>query len=56
VDKALGNKAGWDKGFEWKTEDQGIATHVFAAFHPSLDDGKSTSLIDASSDVVLTSV
>lgn len=36
ADRALGNKEGWDETFQFKTTDQGIATHVFAAFHPSL--------------------
>ena len=31
----LGNKEGW-AGFTPKTADQGIATHVFAAFSPDL--------------------
>lgn len=37
TDKALGNWEGFEEGFRWKTDDQGIATHVFAAFHPSLE-------------------
>ncbi|KAJ3498387.1 hypothetical protein NLG97_g1165 [Lecanicillium saksenae] len=35
ADRTLGNKEGW-VGFEWRTPDQGAATHVFAAFEPSL--------------------
>lgn len=32
----MGNKEGWEE-FKPKTDDQGIATHVFAAFHDSLE-------------------
>ncbi|OHE98122.1 WW domain-containing oxidoreductase [Colletotrichum orchidophilum] len=35
VDRSLGNKEGWAE-FKWKTPDQGTATHVYAAFEPSL--------------------
>ncbi|KAL0929734.1 short-chain dehydrogenase reductase family [Colletotrichum truncatum] len=35
IDRLLGNKEGW-ADFKWKTLDQGIATHVYAAFEPSL--------------------
>jgi hypothetical protein len=31
----LGNKEGW-KAFSPKTLDQGVATHVYASFDPSL--------------------
>jgi hypothetical protein len=40
VDKLLGNEEGWAGFPQLKNIDQGIATHVFAAFHPSLE-GKS---------------
>ncbi|KAH7311415.1 hypothetical protein B0I35DRAFT_438037 [Stachybotrys elegans] len=36
VDKALGNTEGFATGFKWKTEQEGIATHVFAALAPEL--------------------
>lgn len=32
----MGNGSGWTD-FKFKTNDEGIATHVFAAFHPSLE-------------------
>jgi hypothetical protein len=32
----MGNGSGWTD-FEFKSNDEGIATHVFAAFHPSLE-------------------
>lgn len=35
VDRSLGNAEGWGK-FQVKSLDQGAATHVFAAFEPSL--------------------
>jgi hypothetical protein len=35
ADKMLGNAEGW-KGFSPKTLDQGVATHVYASFDPSL--------------------
>ncbi|KAJ4165095.1 hypothetical protein LMH87_006742 [Akanthomyces muscarius] len=37
ADRRLGNKEGW-ADFKWKTDDQGAATHVFAAFAPTLND------------------
>ncbi|KAK3360633.1 hypothetical protein B0T25DRAFT_132121 [Lasiosphaeria hispida] len=36
VDKALGNKEGWSE-FNYKSQDQGVATTVFAAFSPALE-------------------
>ena len=36
TDKALGNKEGWRKSIEFKSQDQGAATTVFAAFSPDL--------------------
>ncbi|KAL7800239.1 hypothetical protein V8C37DRAFT_398460 [Trichoderma ceciliae] len=35
VDKSLGNAEGWE-AFKWKTPERGVATHVYAAFEPSL--------------------
>ena len=35
VDKAFGNAEGW-AAFKVKTEQEGIATHVFAALSPTL--------------------
>ncbi|KXX77656.1 Short-chain dehydrogenase TIC 32, chloroplastic [Madurella mycetomatis] len=46
LDRELGNREGWES-FKIKTEDQGIATYVFAAFHPSLDDHNGVYLLDA---------
>ncbi|KAI1338295.1 WW domain-containing oxidoreductase [Xylariaceae sp. FL0016] len=37
VDRVFGNKEGWGE-FKWKTPDEGIATHVYAAFDPALKD------------------
>ncbi|KAK4040000.1 hypothetical protein C8A01DRAFT_35965 [Parachaetomium inaequale] len=45
-DQVLGNKEGWEE-FKFKTTDQGIATHVFAAFHPSLEDHNGAYLQDS---------
>ena len=36
VDKELGNKEGWAEGFDFKTPARGVATHVYAAFEPTL--------------------
>lgn len=36
IDKALGNREGW-ADFHIKTPDQGVATHVYAAFDSALD-------------------
>lgn len=35
ADKALGNKEGWAE-FKFKTPEQGVATHVYGAFHPDI--------------------
>lgn len=35
LDKSLGNEAGWSE-FSRKTDQQGAATTVYAAFEPSL--------------------
>ncbi|SPQ21518.1 62301270-55c5-4407-afb5-566ff77864e0 [Thermothielavioides terrestris] len=45
-DRAQGHRQGWE-GFKFKTPDQGIATHVFAAFHPSLEEHNGAYLQDA---------
>lgn len=36
LDRELGNYQGWWEDFPWKTEAEGSATHVFAAFEPTL--------------------
>lgn len=36
LDKELGNKEGWAEGFDFKTPARGVATHVYAAFEPTL--------------------
>ena len=36
ADRLLGNAEGWATGFDFKTPDRGVATHVYAAFEPSL--------------------
>ena len=36
LDKELGNKEGWAEGFDFKTPGRGVATHVYAAFEPTL--------------------
>jgi len=36
ADKSLGNREGWGE-FKIKTLDQGVATHVYAAFDPGLN-------------------
>ncbi|GAB1317799.1 Short-chain dehydrogenase [Madurella fahalii] len=46
ADKVMGNREGWED-FKIKNEDQGIATHVLAAFHPSLEDHNGAFLEDA---------
>ncbi|KAK6858152.1 retinol dehydrogenase 13 [Apiospora arundinis] len=35
IDRSLGNAEGW-REFKWKSQDQGAATHVYAAFDPAL--------------------
>lgn len=44
VDKELGNKEGFSAGFDFKTPERGVATHVYAAFEPSLK-GQSAHLL-----------
>ncbi|TDZ60716.1 Short-chain dehydrogenase TIC 32 [Colletotrichum trifolii] len=46
VDRSLGNKEGWAE-FKWKTPDQGAATHVYAAFEPSLKGNNGVYLEDS---------
>lgn len=43
VDRSLGNKEGW-ADLKWKTPDQGVATHVYAAFDPNLKGMKRVTL------------
>lgn len=38
IDKDVGNVEGWSEAFDFKTLQQGVATHVYAAFEPSLKD------------------
>ncbi|KAJ8119724.1 hypothetical protein ONZ43_g3389 [Nemania bipapillata] len=46
VDRGLGNMEGW-ADFKWKTADQGVATHVYAAFDPNLKDHNGAYLEDS---------
>ncbi|KAK2060032.1 WW domain-containing oxidoreductase [Colletotrichum caudatum] len=46
VDRSLGNKEGWAE-FKWKTPDEGVATHVYASFEPSLKDNNGAYLDDS---------
>lgn len=36
ADKALGNPEGWVTEFNFKSQQRGVATFVYAAFDPSL--------------------
>lgn len=36
ADRLLGNAEGWLTEFDFKTPDRGVATHIYAAFEPSL--------------------
>jgi len=36
ADKALGNAEGWETEFNFKSQQRGVATHIYAAFDPSL--------------------
>ncbi|KAJ5480158.1 hypothetical protein N7530_005667 [Penicillium desertorum] len=45
ADKALGNREGWGE-LQVKTPDQGVATHVYAAFDPGLNAHNGAYLID----------
>ncbi|CAJ2504830.1 Uu.00g122240.m01.CDS01 [Anthostomella pinea] len=46
VDRGLGNREGWAE-FKWKTSDEGVATHVYAAFDPALKDHNGAYLEDS---------
>ncbi|CAG9951778.1 unnamed protein product [Clonostachys rosea f. rosea IK726] len=37
IDRAQGHASHWGHNVQYKTPSQAVATHVFAAFHPSLD-------------------
>ncbi|KAL7948640.1 hypothetical protein V8C42DRAFT_315059 [Trichoderma barbatum] len=47
ADRLLGNSEGWDAGFDWKTIEKGIATHIYAAFEPSLKERNGVYLEDS---------
>ncbi|KAL7806852.1 putative short-chain dehydrogenase [Trichoderma aethiopicum] len=47
ADRLLGNAEGWLTGFDFKTPDRGVATHIYAAFEPSLKDVNGVYLEDA---------
>ena len=36
IDRELGNTEAFAGGFDYKTPERGVATHIFAAFEPSL--------------------
>ncbi|PYI25171.1 hypothetical protein BP00DRAFT_119086 [Aspergillus indologenus CBS 114.80] len=44
VDRSLGNREGWRDEFDAKNLERGAATHVYAAFDPSLKGRQSDSL------------
>ncbi|ERS99618.1 short-chain dehydrogenase [Sporothrix schenckii 1099-18] len=37
LDRKLGNREFWDQPFMLKSPAEGVATHIFAAFHPALE-------------------
>ncbi|KAK3342166.1 hypothetical protein B0T25DRAFT_465405, partial [Lasiosphaeria hispida] len=46
ADRALGNWEGWSE-LRVKTQDEGVATHVYGAFHPELKSHNGAYLQDA---------
>ncbi|KAL8826057.1 MAG: hypothetical protein Q9170_007555 [Blastenia crenularia] len=38
IDRELGNSEGWSEGFDFKSPSRGVATHIVAAFDPTLKD------------------
>ncbi|KAM0257663.1 hypothetical protein ACHAQJ_004227 [Trichoderma viride] len=46
VDRALGNTEGWED-FKWKTPERGVATHIYAAFEPTLKENNGAYLQDS---------
>ncbi|OTA07746.1 Short-chain dehydrogenase/reductase [Trichoderma parareesei] len=47
ADRLLGNAEGWLTEFDFKTPDRGVATHIYAAFEPSLKEVNGVYLEDA---------
>ncbi|KAL7934364.1 hypothetical protein V8C35DRAFT_302373 [Trichoderma chlorosporum] len=47
ADKLLGNFEGWKTGFDFKPMERGIATHIYAAFEPSLKEQNGVYLVDS---------
>lgn len=52
LDRKLGYRKYWDQHFDMKTVAEGVATHVFAAFHRSLDAPENNGSYLADSQVV----
>ncbi|PON28915.1 WW domain-containing oxidoreductase [Trichoderma gamsii] len=46
VDKSLGNAEGW-ADLKWKSPERGVATHIYAAFEPSLKEQNGAYLEDS---------
>lgn len=46
-DKALGNPEGWATGFDFKTQQRGVAIYVYAAFDPNLKDHNGAYLLNS---------
>ncbi|UKZ82633.1 hypothetical protein TrVFT333_010426 [Trichoderma virens FT-333] len=47
ADRQLGNSEGWDDGFDFKPIERGVATHIYAAFEPSLKEHNGVYLEDS---------
>ncbi|KAH0523979.1 hypothetical protein TsFJ059_008907 [Trichoderma semiorbis] len=47
ADRMLGNSEGWRDDFKFKTLERGVATHIYAAFEPSLKEHNGVYLEDA---------
>lgn len=53
LDRTNGDRSFWNAEHKFKTPSQGVATHVFAAFHPSLDSSGGSTFLFASCFVVV---
>ncbi|KAL1889660.1 hypothetical protein Sste5346_008779 [Sporothrix stenoceras] len=52
LDRKMGNRKYWEQQFDMKSAAEGVATHVFAAFHSSLDAPENNGSYLADSQVV----
>ncbi|QIW98975.1 hypothetical protein AMS68_004493 [Peltaster fructicola] len=47
VDRLMGNFEGWKEGFDFKTPERGVSTHVYASFSPELKSHNGAYVLDS---------